>query len=327
MRAVVYERYGSSDVLEVREVPTPAPTDDQVLVRVHASSINAWDWDAMRGVPYLTRLGTGLRAPRVRILGGDVAGVVEAAGPSVRDIGVGDEVFGDLAGGSGFGGFAEYVAAPARALAPKSPDLTFQQAAAIPQAGLLALQGLRRNGPVSPGHRVLINGGGGGAGTFAIQIAKAFGAEVTAVDAAHKLDTMRAVGADHVVDFEAEDYTVTKQRFDLILDLAAHRSVRHPRRVLKPSGRYVVVGGATGVILQTVAYGGWTAIPRRRRVGLLLYRLTREDLVAMNELVEAGRVTPLIDRVYPLERAPQAMRYFGDGKALGKVVVSVRAGY
>jgi NADPH:quinone reductase-like Zn-dependent oxidoreductase len=322
MRAVVYERYGA-DVLALREVPTPVPSADQVLVRVHASSINSWDWEQMRGVPKLARLGSGLRAPRVHILGGDVAGVVEAVGPNGSDLEVGDEVFGDLAGSAGFGGFAEYVAAPARSLVRKPPQLAFEVAAAVPQAGLLALQGLRRHGPVSPGQHVLINGGGGGAGTFAIQLAKHHGAEVTAVDRAHKLDTMRAAGADHVLDFDATDYTDTDERFDRILDLAAHRSVRQPRRLLTPTGRYVVVGGATGVILQTVAVGGWTAISRRRRVGLLIYRFAADDLIALTELIEAGQVTPVVDRVYSLDQLPEAMRYFGDGQARGKVVITV----
>lgn len=322
MRAVVHERYGS-DVLDLREVPTPELAADRVLLRVHASSINSWDWEQMRGVPKVARLGTGLRAPRVRILGGDVAGVVEAVGPNASDFKVGDEVFGDLAGGAGFGGFAEYVVAPTRALAIKPRSLTFEVAAAVPQAGLLAWQGLRRNGPINPGQRVLINGAGGGAGTFAIQLAKHYGAEVTAVDRAHKLEAMRSCGADHIVDFTATDYTRTSQRYDLILDVSAHRSVRYPRRLLTREGRYVVVGGATAVILQTVAYGGLTAVSGQRRVGLLVYRFSADDLIALARLVEAGQVTPVIDRVYPLDQLPAAMRYFGDGQTRGKIVITV----
>ena len=254
MKAMVYGKYCSPAVLRLEEVQKPAPDDDEVLIRVHASSVNSWDWDLVRGRPYLARIGA-FRKPRYKILGADIAGRVEAVGRGVRRFQAGDEVFGDISG-CGWGGFAEYVCARADVLALKPPSMTFEEAASLPQAGLLALQGLRTYGEPLPGQRVLINGAGGGVGTFGIQVAKSLGAEVTGVDIAEKFDVMRSVGADHVIDYMREDFTRGGQRYDLILDVTAQRSMFDYRRALTPRGVYVGVGGATGRMLQGGAAGG-----------------------------------------------------------------------
>lgn len=323
MKAMVYERFGSPDNFELQEIPVPTIGDGEVLVRVRAASVNSWDWDLVRGATFFSRLDGGLRAPKRSILGADVAGTVEAIGTSVTDINVGDDVFGDISGAD-FGGFAEFVSAPSNLFAPKAPQLTFEQAAAVPQSGLLAIQGLRYCGPIGPGQHVLVNGAGGGAGTLTVQIAKVLGAEVTGVDSTPKMDVMRKAGADHVIDFTREDYTRTGERYDAIVDHAAHRSVLDSRRALAPDGTYAMLGGATGRILQMVVVGLPLSRFGKKKLGIVPLKPNRADLLILNDYIESGEVTPLIDRTYPLEDLPDALRYFSDGLVKGKIVISIR---
>ena len=318
---MVYRKYGSPDQLKLEEIPKPIPGDDEVLIRVHTSSVNSWDWDLVRGRPYLARIGA-FRKPKHRILGADVAGDVQAVGRNVTQLQPGDEVFGDISG-CGWGGFAEYVCARADVLALKPPSMTFEEAASLPQAGVLALQGLRIGGPIEPGQSVLINGAGGGVGTFAIQIARSFGAEVTGVDSTEKLDTMRSTGADHVIDYTQADFTRSGRQHDLVLDVAAFRSVFDCARALSPNGTYVIVGGSTARIAQAMAMKPLISVFRSKKVSLLLHRPDKKDLDSLIELVEAGDLVPVIDRQYALRELPEAIRYLGDGHTRGKVVITV----
>ena len=322
MKAIAYHKYGSPDVLELEEVQKPTPNDDEVLVKVHAASVNAWDWDLLRGKPLVNRLlGFGLRKPKYKILGADIAGRVEAVGGNVTQFQPGDEVFGDISG-VGWGGFAEYVCAREIALTLKPSGMTFEEAAAVPQAAILALQGLRYKGQIQPGQKVLINGAGGGAGTFAVQIAKSFGAEVTGVDSTSKLDIMRSIGADQVIDYTQEDFTKNGQRYDRIVDMAAHHSTFDYKRALSPMGIYGVIGGSTPRILQTVFMGSWISLIGSKKMGLVLHK-PNQDLAFMIELFEAGKIVPVIDRRYPLSEVAEALRYFGEGRTQGKIVITV----
>jgi NADPH:quinone reductase-like Zn-dependent oxidoreductase len=321
MKAIVYTEYGPPEVLQLKEVEKPAPKDDEVLVRIHAASVNSWDWDLLRGKPFLNRIG-GLLKPKYEILGADIAGRVEAVGKNVREIQPGDEVFGDLSG-CGWGGFAEYVCARESALALKLDSMTFEQAAAIPQAGVLALQGLRKKGSIEPEQKVLINGAGGGVGTIAVQIAKSLGAEVTGVDSAEKLDMLRSIGADHVIDYTQEDFTKSGERYDLILDVVAHRSVFEYRRTLEPGGVFVLIGGSGATIPQIMLLGPLISIFGSRKIRLLLHKPNRNDLNSLNDLFETGKAVPIIDRLYTLGEVPEAFRYFGEGRAKGKVVITL----
>lgn len=320
MRAVVFTKYGSPDVLELKDVEKPTPGDDEVLVRVHAASLNDWDWAALHGFPFVNRLLFGLLYPKKQILGSDIAGRIEAVGKDVRRFQPGDEVFGDLSGR--WGGFAEYVCAPVDALALKAPGMTFEQAAAIPQAAMLALQGLRALGQIRPGQRLLINGAGGGVGTFAIQIAKLSGAEVTGVDSRDKLDLLRTLGADHVIDYAREDFTRSGQRHDLILDVKTARSVLDCARALAPHGTYVTVGGSMARLFQLLLLWPWVAMTQHKTIRLVVLK-TNEELAYMNELFEAGKVEPVIDGPYGLSDVPDAFRHFGAGRHKGKVVITV----
>ncbi|NYT12868.1 MAG: NAD(P)-dependent alcohol dehydrogenase, partial [Methanomassiliicoccales archaeon] len=291
MRAIVYTEYGQPEVLQLKEVEKPVPKDNEVLVRVHAASVNSWDWDLLRGKPFLNRAG-GLLRPRYEILGADIAGKVEAVGKNVKELQPGDEVFGDLSQ-SGWGGFAEFARAQESALAMKSSRMTFEQAAAVPQAGVLALQGLRHKGGIQPGNKVLINGAGGGVGTFAVQIAKSLGAEVTGVDSAEKSDMIRSIGADQVIDYAREQYTRNGETYDLILDVVASRPMREYRRSLRPSGRFVLVGGATGTALKVVFLGPLFSLFGSRKLGGLIHKPNRTDLNALSELFESGKAIPV----------------------------------
>jgi NADPH:quinone reductase-like Zn-dependent oxidoreductase len=317
---MVYSRYGLPDVHHLQDVPRPVPAADEVLIQVCASSINSWDWDLVRGRPYIPRIG-GWRRPRFAVLGADVAGVVVAVGRDVQDFRAGDEVYGDLSG-SGWGGFAEYATAPSRVLSRMPASLTFEEAAAIPQAGVLALQSLRKE-PVRDGQRVLINGAGGGVGTFAVQLARAAGAEVTGIDRAGKLDMLRSIGAHRVIDFEREDFTGNGRRYDLIVDVVARRSVFDYARALAPGGRFVMVGGDTGRIAQVAALGPVMSRVRGRKLGLLVHRPNRQDLESLRDQVEAGHLKPVVDRAFPLSDLVEAFRYFGTGNVKGKVAISV----
>jgi NADPH:quinone reductase-like Zn-dependent oxidoreductase len=315
MKAVVYDAYGPPETLRIEEVDRPVPRGDQVLVRVRAVGVNASDWEALVGRPLYARIN-GPRRPRHRTPGSDIAGVVAAVGPAVRTLAVGDEVFGDNL--AGMGGFAEYAIARERVLAPKPPALSFVRAATLPQPGVIALQGIRTKGAVRPGHRVLINGAGGGTGAYAIQLAKLAGATVTGVDNTAKLDFMTRAGADHVVDFTHVDVTRAGQRYDLVLDLAGYHSVLAHRRALAPGGRYLWVGGSVNTMLQVLFAG-----PLVGRQRILVVRPNTTDLLTMAELCVTGTLETHIDREYALDDVPAALRYLGDGLAQGKVVISI----
>ncbi|HRV93168.1 MAG TPA: NAD(P)-dependent alcohol dehydrogenase [Anaerolineae bacterium] len=321
MKAIVYHTYGSPNVLKLADVAKPAPGDDEVLIKVHAAALNSWDWDRLTGKPYVYRLLFGLLKPKLPILGADVAGTIEAVGRNVKQFQPGDAVFGDLCEG-GWGGLAEYVCARETALTLKPAGMTFEQAAAIPQAGVLALQGLRDKRPVQPGQKVLINGAGGGVGTFAVQMAKSFGAEVTGVDSPAKLEMLRSLGADHVIDYTQEDYTQTGRQYDLIVDVVARRSISDYKRALTPQGTFVVIGGSIATILQTATLGTWYSKSGGKQMSLLMHR-PNKDLASIIALFESGQVVPVIDKYYSLPEAAEAIRYLGAGQAKGKVVITV----
>jgi NADPH:quinone reductase-like Zn-dependent oxidoreductase len=320
MKAVVHTAYGPPDVLQFTEVATPTPTDDDVLIKVQAVSVNRSDWEGLTGKPLYARFG-GLLKPGSQILGSDVAGRVVMAGRNHSQFQPGDEVFGEM--WNYHGGFAEYVCTRGRAWALKPTSLTFEQVAAIPQAGVIALQGIRDKGQVQPGQKVLINGAGGGAGSFAVQLAKLYGAEVTGVDNSGKLDFMRSLGADHVIDYTREDFTKTGQQYDLILDLVAHRSAFAYRRALKPNGTYFAVGGSVATLFQILLLGPWMRRATGKHIRVLAVQRNQKDLLAITELCEAGKIVPVIDRRYPLREVPEALRYLGEGHAKGKVVITV----
>ena len=323
MKAIVQERYGSADVLELKDIDQPEIGGDEVLVRVLAASAHIGDWHFMTGLPYLFRIaGSGLRAPKARVRGTDVAGRVEAVGNDVTQFQSGDEVFGICDGA-----FAEYTTARPDKVAPKPENLTFEQAATVPTSGCTALQAVRNNGKVLPGQKVLIIGAAGGVGSFAVQIAKAFGAHVTGVCSTTKVDLVRSIGADDVIDYTRDDFAERGQRYDIILDIAGNRSVSHLRRALGPRGTLVIVGGEGG--------GRWLGgIDRqlraqvlslfvRQKLGTWISTEREEDLEALRELLEAGKVTPVVDRTFPLSEVPEAIRYLRDGRAGGKVVITV----
>lgn len=313
MKAIVYTKYGPpTEVLELEEVEKPTPKDNEVLVRVYASSVNAGDLFLVRGKPFVVRLSSGLLKPKHAIPGGDIAGQVEAVGGNVKQFQPGDEVFGDI-GHCGFGAYAEYASVPENTLAPKPVNITYEEAAAVPQYALVALQGLRDKGQIQPGQKVLINGASGGIGTFAVQIAKSFGAEVTGVCSTRNLDMVRSLGADHIIDYTQEDFTKSEQRYDLILDVVANRSVSDYMCALSPKGRYVAVAFKLGTMF--ARDGGKKAIQ-------LSHEPNVEDLVFMKELIEAGKVVPVIDRRYPLSEVADAMRYYAEGHPSGKVVIT-----
>jgi NADPH:quinone reductase-like Zn-dependent oxidoreductase len=317
MKAIVYTEYGSPDVLRFEDVEKPAPGDDEVLVRVHAASANPADWHLMRAEPFLARLANGLLKPKNTRLGADVAGRVEAIGGNVTQFKVGDGVFGEMSLDK-LGGFAEYVCVPEELLASKPDRMTFEQAAAVPLAAFTALQGLRDKGRIQPGQKVLINGASGGVGTFAVQIAKSFGTEVTGVCSTRNLKLVRSIGADQVIDYTQQDFTRTGQRYDLIFDAVGNRSVSDLKRALSPSG-ICSVAGFTSLrrLFQTVLLGG-------KRVGMMkTAKANKEDLVFIKELLEAGKVVPVIDRCYPLAETAEAIRYLEQGHARGKVVITV----
>ena len=323
MKAIVHTEYGPPDVLQLKEVETPTPSDDEVLIRVHATSVVYSDVAFVRGKPFLVRLmGSGLLKPRYKILGVDVAGRVEAVGRNAEQFHAGDEVFGDLSG-YGRGGYAEYVCAPEKALALKPGNCSFEEAAAVPESAVVALQGLRDKGQIQPGQKVMVNGASGGIGTFAVQIAKSFGAEVTGVCSTRNLDMVRSIGADHVIDYTQEDFTKSGQRYDLILATAGYRSLFDYKRALSPNGIYVVTGGSMAQIFQPMLLGPWISMTGSKKMVNLVVKPNQEDLAFMKELIEAGKVEPVIDRCYPLGEIAEALRYYGEGHARGKVVIAV----
>ncbi len=321
MKAIVYTEYGSPDVLQLKEVAKPTPKDDEVLVKVHAASLNAADLEILRG-DWVARF-EGPRRPKHRILGSDIAGRIEAVGENVKQFQPGDKVWGDLSFPYAFGTFAEYVAVSENALAPKPASMTYEEASTYPQAAIISLQTLRDKGQIQPGQKVLINGAGGGMGTFAVQIAKMYGAEVTGVDSSRKFDMLRSLGADHVIDYTKEDYTKSGQCYDVIVDVVADRSVFDYSRALSPEGKFIIVGGSLSTFLQVVLVGALISRLGSKSLGINKYESNnREDYASLEELFEAGKVVPVIDRCYPLSEVPEAFRYLQEGHALGKVVIT-----
>ncbi|MBL8064113.1 MAG: NAD(P)-dependent alcohol dehydrogenase [Anaerolineales bacterium] len=318
MKAFIYEKYGSPDVLHLAEVAKPVPADDQILIKIHAVSINGSDREGLIGKPLYARIG-GL--PNNNILGSDIAGRVEAVGKHNTEFQVGDEIFGEIPGYHG--GFAEYVCTRGKTMARKPAGMTFEEAASIPQAGVIALQAMREKGQVQPGQKVLINGAGGSAGTFAIQLAKLYGAEVTGVDSTGKMDFLRSLGADHVIDYTREDFTRNRDRYDLILDVIAHHSAFAYVRALKSNGTAFFVGGSVRTLFQILLMGPLIKRITGKRIQILAVPQNRKDLLAIIELCEAGKVRPVIDRKYPFNEIPEAMRYVSNGHAKGKVVITV----
>jgi NADPH:quinone reductase-like Zn-dependent oxidoreductase len=332
MKAIVYDEYGSPDVLELKDIDKPPVNDDEVLVRVHAASVNRLDWHLMRGSPYIARLQAGLRKPKDRVLGADVAGQVEAVGKHVTKFQPGDEVFGSLFG-HGFGAFAEYVSVSDDLLELKPANLSFDQAAAVPVAALTALQGLRDHGRIEPGHKALIIGASGGVGTFAVQIAKSFGAEVTGVCSTRNVDMVRSIGADHVIDYTQEDFTQRGQRYDLIFETAGSQSPSEIRRVLTSKGTLVLIGhgksegrwiGPFGRMIRALVLSRFISQRIASYTGKPNYSSgpNKGDLATLKELIEAGKITPVIDRTYSLSETPEAIRYLEEGHARGKVVIT-----
>lgn len=320
MKAVLYHEYGSPDGLKLEEVQKPAPADDQLLIKVHAVSVNRSDWEALVGSPLYVRVG-GLTKPRDKILGSDIAGIVEATGKNVKQYKPGDQVFGLMLNYGG--GFAEYACKSEKAMMLKPVHMTFEEASAIPQAAFIALQGIQDKGKVQPGQQVLINGAGGGTGAFAIQLAKLAGAEVTGVDNTEKLEFMRSLGADHVIDYTREDFTRNGQQYDLILDVIATRSIFSYPRALKPNGSYFMAGGSVATIFQSLFLGPWIRRITTKSIKLLVVETESKDLVYMTELITSGKVKLVIDKRYPLSKAADALRYLGEGHARGKVVITV----
>lgn len=321
MKAIVYTKYGTPDVLQLKEVEKPVLRDNEVLVKVHAASINSWDWDMVRGKPLVVRMW-GFFKPKYRIPGCDIAGRVEAIGKHVKKFNPGDEVYGDMCE-SGFGAFAEYKAAKENALAQKSPAMSFEQAAATPQAAMMALQALRDVGKIKPGQKLLINGAGGAVGTFAVQIAKLYGAEVTGVDHPEKFDMMQSIGFDHVIDYTKEDFTKTAKRYDMILDVRTDRSIFAYFRALNRHGIYATVGGQLNRIAGALLLVRWWLTPFSKKHYRMVAMKANRDLDYMNELFESGLVKPVIHGTYTLAEVPEAFRLFRKGLQKGKIVITM----
>jgi len=317
MKAIVYTEYGSADVLKLKELEKPAPKDNEVLIKVRAASTNPADWHLMRAEPFLARLANGIFGPKNTRLGSDLAGTVEAVGRNITQFQVGDEVFGSMPLDL-LGSFAEYVCAPEELLALKPAKLTFEQAAAVPLAAFTALQGLRDKGKIRAGQKVLVNGASGGVGTFAVQIAKSYGTEVTGVCSTRNLEMVRSIGADHVVDYTKEDVTQSGQRYDLIFDAVGNLSISDSKRLLSPDGICSVAGFTSlSLLFRLMLFGG-------KNIGLMeTAKGNKKDLLFLKELLESGKIVPVIDRAYPLSEVPEAISYLEKGHARGKVVVTV----
>ncbi|MEZ4670758.1 MAG: NAD(P)-dependent alcohol dehydrogenase [Anaerolineae bacterium] len=320
MKAIVYTQYGSPDVLHIKEVAKPNPKDNEILIKVQAASVNRSDWECLIGKPLYARLD-GLLKPGHPILGSDVAGRVEAIGKNVKQFHMGDEVFGLTWGYKG--GFAEYACLPESTTALKPTGITFEVASTIPQAAVIALQGIRDKGQVQAGQTVLINGAGGAAGMFAVQLAKLYGAEVTGVDHSGKLDFMRSLGADHVIDFTQEDFTRNGKQYDVILDVIAQRPVFDYQRALTNHGQYFCVGGSVMTFLQILLFGSRIKRTTGKQVGILAVHPNPKDMVYITELCQAGKLVPIIDKRYPLSETAAAIRYLGEGHAKGKIIITL----
>jgi NADPH:quinone reductase-like Zn-dependent oxidoreductase len=322
MKAILYTKYGSPDVVQFKDVEKPAPGDDEVLIKIHAASVNAYDWHFLTADIFLIRfMGGGLLKPVNTRIGADVAGRVEAVGKNVTQFKPGDEVYGDI----GHGSFAEYACAPESKLALKPVNLSFEQAAAVPMAALTALQGLRDEGHIQPGQKVLINGASGGVGTFAVQIARSFGAEVTAVTSTRNLEQARSIGADHVIDYTKEDFTRNGQQYDLIFAANGYHPLSAYKRALTPRGIYIMAGGSFAQIFQAMLMGSRMSETGGRKMGGVSAKIDQKDLGILKNMIEAGKVTPVIDKQYPLSEAAEALRYLGAGHARGKVVIVVES--
>ena len=322
MKAIVVEQYGTPDVMKFKDVEKPAPKDHEVLVKIHAAALNMFDWHLLTADIFLVRLNAGLFKPKYKIPGADMSGRVEAVGKDVTQFKVGDEVYGDLAA-SGCGSFAEYVAVPEKALALKPVNLTFEEAAAYPMAAVTALQGLRDQGKLQPGQKVLIQGASGGVGSFAVQIAKVLGAEVTAVCSARNMNQVRSLGADHVIDYAKEDFTRNGKQYDLIFAVNGYHPINDYKRALSPKGIYVAAGGSMRQIFESLLRSSFVSEKNGRQLGVLTAKPKQEDLIYLKGLTEAGRVKPVIDKRYPLNETAHALRYLGEGHARGKVVITV----
>jgi NADPH:quinone reductase-like Zn-dependent oxidoreductase len=323
MKAILYFKYGSADVIQLKEIAKPAPKDDEVLLKVLAASVNAYDWHFLSADILPIRMVSGLLKPKNPRLGADLAGRVEAVGPAVTQFKPGDEVYGEI-GAWGNGAFAEYVSVPEKAFVLKPANLSFEQAAAVPMAGLTALQALRDTGQVQPGQKVLINGASGGVGTFAVQIAKILGAEVTAVCSTGKVEMVRSLGADHVIDYTKEDFTRNGLKYDVILAVNGYHPIAAYKRCLTPKGMYIMAGGTAAQIFEAVLLGPVVSERAGRKLGAVSAKINQKDLAVLKEMLEAGQLTPVIDRVYPLRETAEALRYLGQGHARGKIVISMQ---
>lgn len=322
MKAIVYTEYGSPDVLQFKEVDKPVPKENEVLIKVVASSVNEWDNGLISGKGLLTRLLGGLFKPKNKILGADIAGVVEVAGSNIKNFKPGDEVFGDIAGAA-FGAFAEYVCTPEKMLAKKSPEMSFEKAAALPQAGLLAIQGLRFKKPLQAGQHLLINGAGGGVGPIALQYAKSIGATVTCVDREEKFNMLHSSGADELIDYRKTDYTKTGIQYDYILDVTARRSVSDYKRALKPGGVFAMVGGSMGwLIIQMMLIQPLLSKFQKKKLGIMGYRVNSEALAELSQLFDDGKISPVIDSSFPLAATADAFRYYAQGTFTGKIIIN-----
>ncbi|MGB1251082.1 MAG: NAD(P)-dependent alcohol dehydrogenase [Candidatus Promineifilaceae bacterium] len=322
MKAITYTTYGSPDVLQLTEIEKPTPRENDLLIKVHATGLNAADWRMMRADPFFVRFIAGLRKPKNQVLGVDIAGRVEAVGTGVTRFKVGDAVYADLSG-IGFGGLAEYACVPEEIVALKPRNLTFEQAAAVPMAAVTALQGLRDIGRIQTGDKVLINGASGGVGTFAVQIAKSFGATVTAVCSTSKMAQARSVGADHVIDYTQEDFANNGQQYDLILAVNGNRALADYLQALTPTGRYVVVGGAMSQVFAAILLGPFKSKKGGKTIKDFTAKVSSADLATITTLLEAEKVVPIIDRRYPLNETPDAIRYLEQGHAKGKVIITI----
>lgn len=322
MKAIVFTQYGQPDVLKFKDVQKPVPSENEVLVKIHAVSVNYADWHMMTGEPFIARLSFGLFKPGKTILGADIAGVVEAIEQNVTKFKPGDEVYGDL-GSLSFGGFAEYVCASEDVISLKPVNLTFEEAAAVPMAAVTALQVLRDGGNVQPGQKVLIHGAAGGVGLFAVQIAKLLGAEVTGLCSTRNLDLVRSLGADHVIDYTKEDFAQTRNRYDLILGINGNRSIYDYRRALTPQGKYFMIGGSDKQIFQSIFFGPILSRKGGQTLNMFPAKASQKDLIHLKDLFEAGKIKPVIDRRYILSETPDAMRYLGEGHARAKIVITV----
>ena len=328
MKAIVFEKYGPPEVIQYKEVERPVPKDDEVLVKVHASSVNFNNLGFVMGKPFIVRFWTGLTKPKLRTPGNDIAGRVEAVGGNVKLFKAGDEVYGDIFE-SGYGAYSEYVSVPENMIAFKPKNISFEEAATVPEAAKVALQALRDGGRIQAGRKVLIYGASGGIGTFAVQIAKAYGAEVTGVCGTKNVDMVRSIGADYVIDYTKEDFIKNGRQYDLIVATAGYRSIFDYKRALSPHGVYIATGGtmkgpkAMAQIFQSILIGPWISSKKGKKLTNWHARVSREDLVVLKELIEAGKVKPVIDRRFPLSETADALRYYAEGHARGKVVITM----